>query len=251
MDSQYHTLQHTYTRAMSLARVETFAVGKHKWTIKGDDKQSQDENNAVDGEYKTELKLTGCKPGFVFEPKRYTIDWFWTTFQLEDGEFTCDDGQCVSMEKRCNKLHDCDDRSDEKGCNLLTLSDGYDKNVPPFIRKCFVDNTISPVTVNVTITLLKMMGIDEDKNTIDLQFEIVLEWRDFRLSFNNLKNETYLNALTEEDKKNIWLPIVVFDNTDQKETTRLGTDWEWTTSVTVTREGNFTRQVLQYLKTHV
>ena len=68
---------------------------------------------------------------------------------------------------------------------------------------------------------------------------------------NNLKKKAYLNALTEEDKKNIWLPIVVFDNTDQKETTRLGTDWEWTTSVTVTREGNFTRQVLQYLKTHV
>merc|ERR1712020_757305 len=109
--------------------------------------------------------------------------------------------------------------------------------------KSFVDDTITPVTVDVTIILLKMMGIDEDEDTIDLQFEIMLEWLDYRLSFNNLKEQTYLNALTEEDKKSIWLPIVVFDNTDQKETTRLGENWEWTTSVTITREGNFTRCV--------
>ena len=69
----------------------------------------------------------------------------------------------------------------------------------------------------------------------------MLEWLDYRLDFNNLKEQTYLNALTEEDKKNIWLPMVVFDNTDQKEMTRLGVEWEWVTSVTVTREGNFTR----------
>ena len=86
-----------------------------------------------------------------------------------------------------------------------------------------------------------MMEIDEDKNTIDLQFEIMLEWLDYRLNFNNLKEQTYLNALTEDDKNSIWLPIVVFDNTDQKETTRLGENWEWTTTVTITREGNFER----------
>ena len=126
---------------------------------------------------------------------------------------------------------------------MLTLSAGYDKNVPPFKMKSFVNNTITPVTVNVTITLLKMMGIDEDKNTIDLKFEIMLEWLDYRLSFNNLKEQTYLNALTEDDKKSIWLPIVVFDNTDQGETTRLGVEWEWSTSVTIAREGNFTRYV--------
>ena len=34
-------------------------------------------------------------------------------------------------------------------------------------------------------------------------------------------------------------------NTDHKEVTRLGMDWEWATDVTVTREGNFTRSVVQ------
>ena len=229
----------TNTSAVSLARVETFAVGKYNWTISDDHNRCQDENGAENGKYRTELKLTGCKPGFVIESNSFLSPR--DISQLEDGEFTCDDGQCVSMKKRCNKLHDCKDRSDEKGCKLLTLSDGYDKNVPPFTLESFVDYTINPVNVNVTIRLLKMMGIDEDENSIDLQFEIMLEWLDYRLSFNNLKEQTYLNALTEEDKRSIWLPIVVFDNTDQKETTRLGAEWEWSTSVIVTREGNFTR----------
>ena len=50
-----------------------------------------------------------------------------------------------------------------------------------------------------------------------------------------------MNALTDDEIKTIWLPLIVFDNTDQKEVTRLGVDWEWATRVTVTREGNFSR----------
>ena len=41
--------------------------------------------------YTTFFKLTGCL----------------------DGDFTCDDGQCVRMEQRCDQLPDCDDESDE------------------------------------------------------------------------------------------------------------------------------------------
>ena len=92
--------------------------------------------------------------------------------------------------------------------------------------------------------LLKIVDIDEVEHTIDLQFEINFEWNDYRITFNNLKLEEYLNALREEDIKSIWLPLVLYDNTNQKETTRLGWTTEWSTSVTVTREGNFSREVL-------
>ena len=107
------------------------------------------------------------------------------------------------------------------------------------------DNTIVPVAINVSITLLKMMGIDERQNSIDLQFEVKLEWRDHRITYNNLKKDLFLNALTEGDKDRIWLPIVVYGNTDQKETTRQGWIEEWSTSVVVSRDGSFTRQVLK------
>ena len=36
----------------------------------------------------------------------------------------------------------------------------------------------------------------------------------------------------------------MYDNTDQKESTRLGVDWEWVTRMTVDREGDFTRSSL-------
>ena len=34
---------------------------------------------------------------------------------------------------------------------------------------------------------------------------------------------------------------MVFTNTDQQETTRLGENWEWTTDVVIQREGQFER----------
>ena len=39
--------------------------------------------------------------------------------------------------------------------------------------------------------------------------------------------------------------LVTYTNTDQRETTRLGMRWEWSTSVTVRREGRFTRTGLE------
>ena len=34
----------------------------------------------------------------------------------------------------------------------------------------------------------------------------------------------------------MWLPEVIYENTDQKESTRLGETWEWKTIVVVRRE---------------
>ena len=124
---------------------------------------------------------------------------------------------------------------------MLTLIEGYNKIVPPFSRT--KSETIIPISVSVSHRLLSVMGIDEDENTINLQFEIILKWRDYRISYSNLKNETFLNSLTEDEIKSIWLPLVIYENTNQKETTRLGWDTEWSTSIVVAKEGNFERQV--------
>ena len=50
----------------------------------------------------------------------------------------------------------------------------------------------------------------------------------------------YLNKLSMDDMNKIWLPLVVYTNTVQRQTTRLGGNWEWTTNVWVKREGNYT-----------
>ena len=226
------------TTAVSLARRETYMLGKYNWTIANDHKRCHEESGVLNGEgYKTELKLSGCKQGFKFD--------FWGKMHLDNnGEFTCNDGQCVNMSDRCDKIPDCKDGSDEQGCQLVSLVKGYDKHVPPFsVVRSRLNKTLVPVTVNVTIQLLKIMDIDEEEHTLDLQFEINLEWLDYRLNYNNLKKQSFLNAFSEEDLANIWLPLVVYENTNQKETTRLGWTTEWSTSVYVTREGSFSRHV--------
>ena len=232
-----HTSNQFQTSAFSLAKKETYLLGKYNWTVSNDRQECHLENGKDKNEdYTIELKLSGCNQGFEFDGVG--------KMELEDGgEFTCNDGQCVRMEKRCDQLPDCDDLSDEEGCQLFSLAKGYNKVVPPYTRVSYFDKTIVPVEIDVSIKLLKMMGIDERENSIDLQFEIILEWKDHRITYSNLKKDLFLNALTEDEKNLIWLPIVVYANTDQKATTRLGWTEEWSTEVVVSRDGNFTRQV--------
>ena len=198
--------------AVSRATKISYVLGKHEWTI------SDDDYDCGKGKpYTTMLKLTGCNPA---------------------GEFTCDDGQCIKMEERCNQLPNCRDKSDERNCQILLLEDGYNKNVPPISG---ADNRVIPVNVSISITLMKVVEIEEIDHSLHLQFQISMQWKENRVRYQNLKEKTSLNALTDEDIERIWLPLIVYDNTDQKEVTRLGMDWEWATRVTVTREGNFTR----------
>jgi hypothetical protein len=53
-----------------------------------------------------------------------------------------------------------------------------------------------------------------------------MRWRDPRLVFYNLKNETYLNPIGIVDAAKIWQPVVVFYNTkDRDETTVIQASW--------------------------
>ena len=237
-----HTSKLSNTTAFSLAKEETYALGKHNWTVSNDHQQCHLEMGKEQQEdYTKELKLSGCNQGWSFEKVNSIV--LEHMILEEVAEFTCNNGQCVSMEKRCDQLPDCEDSSDEKGCQLFSLVEGYNKVVSPFTRVSLLNETIVPVTINVSMRVLKMMDIDERENSIDLQFQIILEWRDQRITYNNLKKNSFFNALTEDEMKTIWLPILIYANTDQKETTRLGWITEWSTSVRVSRDGNFTRQV--------
>ena len=208
-------------KAVSRATELSYVLGKHDWTI------SDDVYKCSEGKpYTTKLKLTGCK---------------------EEGEFTCDDGQCIKMERRCDQVTgeepNCRDKSDENGCQLIVFENNYNKNIPPIASDR--DGTAIPANVSISITLMKVVEIEEVDHSIHLQFRISLQWQENRVKYKNLKDKTSLNALSDGDTPRLWLPLVIFDNTDQKESTRLGMDWEWTTGVSVVKEGNFTRSGIE------
>ena len=141
------------------------------------------------------------------------------------------------MEERCNQIPNCRDQSDEEHCQVLVLKSNYNKKVPPIVTTG--GNNFTPTEVDISISLLKIVGMEEVEHKIDLQFKITLEWRENRAIYHNLKDETSLNALTDEEINTLWLPYVVYDNTDMKEAVQLTEDVK--TTVVVTRQGNFTR----------
>ena len=138
------------------------------------------------------------------------------------------------MDERCNQLMNCRDKSDEKGCRLLVLDDSYNMRVPPVTQG--KGNSFDPAEVAISITLFKIVGMEEVQHSIQFQFEITLEWRENRAIFHNLKRNVALNALSEKEIGDLWLPLAIYTNTDQQETTGLGASWQWSTSVTITRE---------------
>ena len=101
--------------------------------------------------------------------------------------------------------------------------------VPPIVSS-------NPVDVFVSIDLLRLVDINEEDYCIEIQFEITLVWKEKRATYQNLKNEDSMNTLSKKDVATLWLPKVIYENTDQKETTRVGTPWEWETRVAVRRE---------------
>ena len=209
------------TRAVTSARESTFVLGRQPWSIEGDSAECSEGKP-----YHTQLKLSGCNT---------------------NGEFTCDDGQCITMTQRCDQIPDCRDKSDERRCNMLVTEEGYNKEVPPF-RISSNERSIVPVGVMISINLLKIVDIKESEHKIDFQFEITLQWNENdRVLYHNLKLDNSLNALSKEDISKLWLPLVIYDNTDQKEVTRLGEfgNGEWNTPISVIREGNFTRSGLE------
>ena len=122
------------TNATTSAAETSFVLGRHEWFIEKDSPECHD------GEpYTSQLKLSGCKT---------------------DGEFSCDDGQCVTMEQRCDQVPDCKDESDERGCKMLVTKEGYNKGVPPFTVSS-TGRAIVPVQLNISIDLLKIVDMEE------------------------------------------------------------------------------------------
>ena len=125
-------------------------------------------------------------------------------------EFTCNSGQCISMAKRCNRVKDCRDDSDEEMCDMIHIPSSYNKLHPPL---AFSDSSEAPSMLKTQINIISIDDIDSLNMLIVVTFEMQLKWTDARLNFENLDTSA-VNPMSEETARNIWMPSehIIHDN---------------------------------------
>ena len=171
----------------------SYALGRQTWLITNDSYECSNGRP-----YQLDLKLTGC----------------------DSDEFTCDDGQCIGMKKRCDQVFDCWDESDEVGCKILVLKKSYRKSSPPVVSVWKKhDRQVFPATIRVNITLLDIASIRERDNEIDIKFTAEFEWFEPRAKYYNLKENKTQNPLEMEDIKSLWIPKLVYRNNKNNDDT--------------------------------
>ena len=194
---------------------ESMVLGKHLWKI------SNDSHTCHGGDtYHRYLKMTGC----------------------QDSQFTCSDGQCISMNQRCDQITHCIDKSDEKDCKLVSMDGSYNKHIPPFGENW-------KAKVNVSLIFLAINNINEILLTVSMKYTIILQWFETdRIAYHNLKFSLNNNVLSEKEMSSLWTPFVIYTNTDDDEGTQVSYKFkDIKTKIAVTRDGNFTRSSLESL----
>ena len=110
---------------------------------------------------------------------------------------------------RCDNTANCEDASDEEVCdNVLVDPNSYNKKYPPIPEEGMA------MEVKVHITIEKLHNIRELDMTYATKFTLTMEWFDSRLSFKNLLDGDLTNLVKEESKSQLWIPPLVFNNTD-------------------------------------
>ncbi|XP_069167656.1 LOW QUALITY PROTEIN: uncharacterized protein [Procambarus clarkii] len=125
----------------------------------------------------------------------------------KEGEFTCADGSCIDLAKRCDLRIDCPDDSDEAVCSILDIPQGYRTVIPP---PPINDSQSLHVSFSIKVISFPTIATQDLRFTATLQLR--LRWKDTRLNFHNLKKDRTLNLLSRESVEDIWTPLVFFSN---------------------------------------
>ena len=84
------------------------ALGLDTWTVENDDNCQKTAGNI-------EMSLSSCKLGGY--QRRWDVGADRLLWVPEEGQFTCRDGACVPLDKRCNGEYDCQVGSGLRGAN--------------------------------------------------------------------------------------------------------------------------------------
>lgn len=161
------------TATLALASPTQYPTGLNTWTF----------TNDVCGRGEARLRVTSCVRG----------------------QFSCDDGSCVDLARRCDMELNCPDGTDEVGCRVLDLPLGYNRMAPPPRP-----SPHSPVPVALHVTMLSVRSFDLTGFKFVCELEVRVSWHDERLKLHHLHRRDTLNAVHLQEGHEPWMPQVEF-----------------------------------------
>ncbi|XP_069159991.1 LOW QUALITY PROTEIN: uncharacterized protein [Procambarus clarkii] len=124
--------------------------------------------------------------------------------------FSCDDASCIPLNQRCDLKLDCQDKSDENGCQLVKFPPVYRPDVPPEINNN--NNLSQPLPIALHI-IIESVDVDTSSMHMHVNFIISMTWQEARLSYLNLNEDYTLNRVPYDTMQQVWVPVVDFTNT--------------------------------------
>ncbi len=86
-------------------------------------------------------------------------------------ELGCGNGSCISLEKRCDGVADCEDKFDEMNCAVVIVDkDLYQKERPPGIKETLQTN------VSIDFEIISIDYFDEIEMMFSTKFKLELIW---------------------------------------------------------------------------
>ena len=73
------------------------------------------------------------------------------------------------------------------------------------------------VKVELSMRLLSVLNLDQIGQIMFVKYVLLAKWKDPGLKFHNLKRDANQNVLSEIEWSRIWVPRIIFDNTEATE----------------------------------
>lgn len=104
-------------------------------------------------------------------------------------QFTCLDS-CVHLSHLCDNRFDCVDGTDERSCYTCFPPTGYVHALPPE----------TPVVITVEADVTRIGNTDLLTSALDLDVTLTIRWRDGRLQFRHLQNDTSTRVVLQNSE---------------------------------------------------
>ena len=126
-------------------------------------------------------------------------------------EFTCGNGLCVSLDKRCNFKDECSDSSDEDNCYTFQPDYSYNRLNPP--EHMILNSGQKAAEVGIEIEIISVDKVDVDNSKIGISYNLGLSWVENRLNYFNLvknkRDEYVIKELSTSTMLDLWDPFTL------------------------------------------